>query len=78
MKYIYRERPAAHGRCRGQDVAVAGFSEGLSPSGTTDERIHSGRVTAADFKMVATLMVVAFMVEALMVLIYLVRCNSWW
>ncbi len=61
-------RPAAHGRCRGQDVAVAGFSGGLSPSGTTNERIHSGRITAVDFKMVG----------ALMVLIYLVRFNSWW
>ncbi len=34
VKYIYRERPAAHDRCRGGDVAVAEFSGGLSPSGT--------------------------------------------
>jgi hypothetical protein len=68
VKYIYR--PAAHDRCRGRDVAVAGFSGGLSPSGTTNERIHSGRVTAADFKMVGALMVVAFIVGVLMVLTY--------
>ncbi len=31
---FYMMGPAAHDRCRGGDVAVAGFSGGLSPSGT--------------------------------------------
>ena len=29
-------------------VTIAGFSGGLSPSGTTNKRSHNGHVTAAD------------------------------
>ena len=45
---------------------------GLSPSGTTKNNAHSGRVTAADFKMVVAFMMGAFVVRALVVVAFMV------